>query len=54
VDRGGADRTSDRGWVAVVGAADCEQGWRRRSGEQLRSGQGELDGREVCKSQDVH
>jgi hypothetical protein len=40
VDRGGADRTSDRGWGAVVGATDGEQGRRRRSGEQWRSGQG--------------
>jgi hypothetical protein len=26
VDRGGADRTSDRGWGAVVGAADGDRG----------------------------
>jgi hypothetical protein len=43
VDHRGAYRTSDRGWEAVVGAADGEQGWRKRSGEQWRSGQGKLD-----------
>jgi hypothetical protein len=50
VDRGGADRTSDRGWGAVVGAADGEPGSRRRSGEQWRSGEEKLGGKEVCKS----
>jgi hypothetical protein len=42
VDCGGADRTSDRGWGAVVGAVDGEPGSRRRSGEQWRSGQGKI------------
>jgi hypothetical protein len=45
VDRGGADRTSDGGWGAVVEAADGEQGRRRRSGEQWRSGQGKIEGK---------
>jgi hypothetical protein len=38
VDRRCADRTSDRGWGAVVGAADDKQGRQKRSGEQWRSG----------------
>jgi hypothetical protein len=45
VDREGADRTSDRGWGAVVGAADGEQGRWRRSDEQWRSGQGKIEGK---------
>jgi hypothetical protein len=37
VDHGGAVRASDRGWGAVVGAADGEPESRRRSGESWRS-----------------
>jgi hypothetical protein len=54
VDRGGADRTSDRGWGAVVGAADSEPGSRRMSGEQWRSGQGKLTGKMMCNSQGMY
>jgi hypothetical protein len=53
VDRGGAVRGSDRGWGAGVEADDGEPGSRRRSGEQWRTEQGELDGKEVCKCQSV-
>jgi hypothetical protein len=53
VDRGGADRTSDREWGAVVGAADGEPESQRRSGEQWRTEQWELDGKEVCKCQSM-
>jgi hypothetical protein len=40
VDRGGAVHTSDRGWGAMVGAADGEPESRRRSGVRWRSEQG--------------
>jgi hypothetical protein len=42
VDRGGAVCASDRGWGAVVGAADGESGSRRRSGERWRSEHGKI------------
>jgi hypothetical protein len=37
-----------------VEAADDELGRRRKSGEQWQSGQGKLNGGEVCNCQDVH
>jgi hypothetical protein len=53
VGRGNAVRASDWKGEAVVEADDSEPGSRRRSGEQWRTGQGELDGKEVCKCQSV-
>jgi hypothetical protein len=50
VGRGGADRTSDRGWGAVMGAAEGEPGSRRMSGEQWRLGQRKLRGKTMCNS----
>jgi hypothetical protein len=53
VDHGGAVRTSDRGWGAVVGAADGEPESRRRSSEQWWPEQGKLSGKAMCKCQGV-
>jgi hypothetical protein len=50
----GVVRASDRGWGAVMGAADGEPEPRRRSGEQWWPEQGKWNGTKVCKSQDVY
>jgi hypothetical protein len=53
VGRGNAIPSLDWKGEAVVEADDGEPGSRRRSGEQWRTEQGELDGKEVCKCQSV-
>jgi hypothetical protein len=49
----GAVRASDRGWGAVMGAADGEPESRKRSGEQWWPERGKWSGKAMCKCQGV-